>query len=153
MRFFVDLADGAIDMALTGLGHAGDRFVEYRGRHVGYTRLDAPVTHERRFQFDRTSGALRIGDRLEGRGAHHLRWHFHLAPGVAVELADARRFALAAGRVRVWLDVPDGLTATVSPASYSPSYGVRVPCMALDLRASVTLDGDRAWDFALSPHS
>ena len=125
--------------------------VEYRGRHVGYTRLEAPVTHERRFRFDRATGELRIGDRLDGGGAHRLRWHFHLAPDVEVRQVDARRFALASSGVHVELAVPDGLTATVSPAAYSPSYGVRVACSAIDLRAAVTLGRERSWDFVLTP--
>lgn len=130
------------------LSFAGtDRLVEYRGRHVGYTRLEGSVTHERGFQFDRQTGTLRIGDRLEGSGPHTFRWHFHLAPGVAAQQHDARSFVLTSGCVRVRLDVPDDVTGNVSPAWYSPSYGVRLPCSAIDLRASVTLDGVRTWAF------
>lgn len=128
---------------------ATDRSVEYRGRHVGYARLEGGLTHERRFQLERETGTLLIGDRLDGRGSHSFRWHFHLAPGVEVRQPDDRGFVLTAGRVRVRLDVPEGLAGSVSPAWYSPSYGVRLPCSAIDLRASVTLDGVRAWAFAL----
>ena len=126
-----------------------ERFVEYRGRHAGYTRLDPPVTHERRFHFERESGTLLIGDRLEGHGSHILQWHFHLAPGVDVQHQDARRFMLTADGVNVRLQIPEGLDGSVSSAWYSPSYGARVPCAAIDLRAPVTLDGVHTWAFVL----
>ena len=126
-----------------------DCVVEYRGRHVGYTRLENPVVHERRFRFDRKTGRLLIGDHLEGRGIHVLRWHFHIAPGVDVQQQDARRFLLTAAGVTVRLDVPEGLDGSVSSAWYSPSYGVRIPCLAIDLRASVELEGVRTWAFVL----
>ena len=40
---------------------------------------------------------------------------------------------------------PSALLATVSPAWYSPSYGVRLPCVALDLEADEALDGRREY--------
>ena len=46
--------------------------------------------------------------------------------------------------------LPDGVTARVSSAWYSPSYGVRIPCAAIDLEADVALDGLRTWAFSFS---
>jgi hypothetical protein len=131
---------------------ADDRLVEYRGRHSGYTRFDPPVTHERRFRFERATARLAIDDRFEGRGRHMLRWHFHLAPGVAASRVDDG-FLLEAGGIGVALRVPAGAAAAVSNGWYSGSYGVRVACPTIDLREEVELDGECERLFAFVPLS
>ncbi len=130
--------------------------VEYVGRHHGYERLADPVTHERRFRLQKPSGTLTIVDRLSGKGEHELRWHFHLAPGVGAELADpaASTVVLAAGGRQWRLHLPpefDIAIVAIVPAAYSPSYGVKVPCLAIDATARVALDGDREWTFSIEP--
>jgi hypothetical protein len=125
--------------------------VTYRGRHRGYERLASPVTHERTFRFKARRGELTIVDRLSGTGKHNLGWHFHGAPGVKIEAVDARTFRFAAGDLCYRLAVPEGLTASVSSAWYSPSYGVRLACQALDLRAATDLQGEANWTFTLIP--
>jgi hypothetical protein len=127
--------------------------VEYTGRHIGYERLSQPVTHERRFTFDLDRGGLIVHDRLLGTGHHDLRWHFHLAPGVTATPISASTFALTAGSVRVTLVAPEGMMATVSEAYYSPSYGVRQQCLAIDWRARADLSGVREWTFRFEPAS
>jgi hypothetical protein len=121
----------------------------YIGRHHGYERLPEPVTHERRFRFEKTSGALLIVDRLIGRGRHAVRWHFHLAPGVAADRARDATVLLTAPTGRWRLIAPPGLTIAIEAAAYSPSYGVSVPCAALDLAARVDLAGERTWEFSI----
>lgn len=123
--------------------------VEYRGRHHGYTRLPDPVVHERRFRLHRTTGRLEIEDRLHGAGRHQARWHWHLAPGVDAGLRGASARLAAAGTTVV-LAWPEGLDAALSEAWYSPSYGVRVRCLALDLSARIQA-GDSTWRFTISP--
>src|SRR5262249_62300984 len=117
-----------------------------------------PVTHERTFRLLKPSGALVIVDRLSGRGEHDLRWHFHLAPGVSAEPVNETTVVLAASGVRCgaaasracWrLMKPAGLRGSMTPAFYSPSYGVKTPCIAIDMSARVTLDGDRQYDFGI----
>ena len=118
-----------------------DDRLEYRGRHRGYARLPQPVAHDRTFTLSRASGALSILDVLEGQGAHRVRWHFHFAPGVEVVSRGAGRFDIQAARVALTMTTPSELRPTVSAAWYSPSYGVRVPCVALDLECSVRIGG------------
>jgi hypothetical protein len=126
--------------------------VVYHGRHVGYTRLEHPVVHERRFELNRKTGVLAIDDRLEGAGPHKLGWHFHLAPGVEA--------TLGTGAIRLWrketdakwqLTVPANANVRCVPAWYSPSYGVRIPCQALELEAEVALPNDACWHFVITP--
>jgi uncharacterized heparinase superfamily protein len=128
---------------------AGDE-AEYVGRHHGYERLDAPVTHQRTLQLDKATGTLRIADRLEGQGAHDLRWHFHLAPGVVADAAEPCAISLRIADRRWLLRYPDDLHAVITPAAYSPSYGVKVACSAVDLSTRTTLDEARQWLFAIA---
>ncbi|HEX9368659.1 MAG TPA: alginate lyase family protein, partial [Vicinamibacterales bacterium] len=124
---------------------------EYVGRHHGYERLRDPVTHERVIRLQKASGTLEIVDRLSGRGEHDVRWHFHLAPGVGAAPMDATAIALSGQGGRWRLQHPPGLQASIDPAAYSPSYGVKVPCLAVTLSARVALDGERAWAFSITP--
>lgn len=128
----------------------GDAFV-YRGRHIGYTRLEHPVIHERKFELARDNGSLSITDRLEGSGAHKLCWHFHLAPEVEVE-QDAGEILLHQKKAGVhWqLKIPANLGVKCIPAWYSPSYGIRVPCQAIELEAEVVLSNEALWHFAFT---
>ena len=128
-----------------------DGTITYRGRHHGYERLPEPVTHERTFRFMKSSGALVIADRLKGRGRHDLRWHFHLAPGISAERASSTVVSLSAGE-RWWqLTMPPGLQIAVNPAYYSPSYGTKVACLAIDLSLQVVLSGKLTFEFSIVP--
>lgn len=121
--------------------------VEYGGRHRGYERLPEPIVHTRTFRWTRSTGDLEIVDRLEGAGRHRLRWHFHLAPGVTARLDAGGSVALTCGLDRRSLLLPEGLEVAVVPSDYSPSYGVKRPCLAIDAMATVAVDGSREWVF------
>ncbi len=112
----------------------------YVGRHTGYKRIPASATHERRFELDRATGALEVTDRFTGEGECEMRWHFHLAPGVTVTV-EPQYMRFRAGPITVRFEVPAGLTPTIVDALYSPSYGVAVVCQAIDLLATLRLDG------------
>jgi hypothetical protein len=123
--------------------------VEYTGRHHGFERFDQPVTHERSFRLTQ-DGSLVVTDRLTGRGTHDLRWHFHLAPGVGAEVVDSGTVRLSAAG-NIWrLQLPGGLSPSIVDAEYSPSYGVKTPCRAIDATARVTLDGTATWTFSFA---
>jgi hypothetical protein len=122
----------------------------YVGRHTGYERLASKVTHEREFRLTTASGRLSITDRLRGAGRHALRWHFHLAPGVEVEAGGEGRSLLRAGGKEWSLTVPNNLAIAVSGAWYSPSFGVRVPCQALDLSLDTWLSADSTFVFTVT---
>jgi hypothetical protein len=126
-----------------------DDVVQYRGRHRGYARLAEPVVHERTFTVERATGAITIVDRLDGRGVHHLRWHFHFAPGVDVTMPQPGIFDIRRDTVFRRLTGPAELRPVIAPAWYSPSYGVRLPCMALDLDVTASLDGHKEYAFTL----
>lgn len=126
----------------------------YRGRHVGYRRIDSPVVHTRTFVLDLSSGRLRITDLVEGLGQHTLTWRFQLAPDVSVTAEGTSRFALdrpVGGRVV--LSIPDGLEGYVLDGWYSPSYGVRHASKTIELRRRVTLEARAEFLFSLAPAS
>ena len=127
--------------------------VTYVGRHHGYERLPDPVTHERALTLLKPSGELTIVDHLAGRGAHEVRWHFHMAPGVDVERVDVQRAdrctLILAARGRRWrFTIPPDLHLSIEPAWYSPSYGVRTRCLAINLGTRTNLGGSRHWEFS-----
>jgi uncharacterized heparinase superfamily protein len=128
----------------------GDIEAEYVGRHHGYERLDAPVTHQRTFRMDKTSGRLRIIDRVDGTGSHEIRWHFHLAPDVVARVVDERSVTLRTGDEEWVLQWSGDLRPVVAPAKYSPSYGVERPCSAVDLSTTIELLGKQEWEFVIS---
>ncbi len=123
----------------------------YRGRHTGYHRLTAPATHDREFRLSKGTGALTILDRVSGSGSHHLAWHFHIAPGVAVAAAIGGGFTLAAAGRQWHLSAPGRVTASVSDAWYSPSFGVRVPCRAIDFVITDDVSTAPEYGFAIEP--
>jgi uncharacterized heparinase superfamily protein len=123
--------------------------VEYVGRHRGYERLPQPVSHERRFRLNASTGALEIHDRVAGRGAHELCWHFHLAPGVEAHVAGDTAIVLRTSACERTLRIPAGLHAVIEPSEYSPSYGVAVPCRAIRLETAVSLTGSQDFAFDL----
>jgi hypothetical protein len=127
--------------------------LRYRGRHHGYSRLPQPVVHERTFTLARRDGAVTMLDVLTGSGIHRLRWHFHCAPGVEVQAAASGPFDIRLGDLVVQLTPPAGLGGTVGPAWYSPSYGVRMPCVCLDFEVADHLQGRRefTWQIARRP--
>ena len=128
--------------------------VTYLGRHEGYCRLDQPLVHERLFRHEPSSRELLIADRISGSGRHSLKWHFHFAPGVAVSCDDdPRAVALNLAQASFVMILPSGFRPMISPAWYSPSYGVRQACMALDIVAGVDVDGEYRCGFAIVPQN
>jgi len=113
--------------------------IRYTGRHQGYSRLEHPVVHERTFRFRPGDGALLITDRLSGRGNHACLWHFHLAPGVSATPSASGEVLLESVAGRFLFLAPDDMQIVVSDAWYSPSYGVRTPCLAMDVAQAVAV--------------
>jgi len=127
-----------------------DDLADYCGQHIGYRRLDPPVSHQRRFRLHRESGVLLIADELPGCGGHRLQWHFHFAPGVVASRIDDRHYRLEAAGRRFVLSCDQGLGGELSEGLYSPSYGVAQGCRCLDLFCPEVARGD-FWFFVIAP--
>ena len=125
--------------------------LEYTGRHHGYERLDRPVTHERTLRLSKADGTLTIVDRLTGRGEHGVRWHFHLAPGVEANATASDTVRLSARGLTWTLHAPGDLSLSIEDGAYSPSYGVKLFCRVINLRARVAFGDDaRIWSFSIT---
>jgi hypothetical protein len=94
-------------------------------------------------------GSLVIADAFEGRGAHHLRWHFHFAPNVSIAASVPGVLELRTPKTALRMTVPASLRLITGSGWYSPSYGVRVPCATIDLDAPIALDGRLEYTFQL----
>jgi hypothetical protein len=53
----------------------------FEGVHDGYLRLDDPVRHRRRIEFDKRNTRIEVRDTLECREEHFVELHWHLAEG------------------------------------------------------------------------
>ena len=119
----------------------------WSGHHLGYTRLDPVLRHDREVTLDSGERTLRVEDTLTGSTRHTLRLAWHLGPDVVVELADGvaeLSWVDGTDRRRGRLSLPPQLSWTAhrgqtSPVLgwYSPRFGERVP--------STTLVGTAAW--------
>ena len=128
-----------------------DGIVEYVGQHSGYSTPEAPIVHERRFRFDLKSGVLRITDTVTGATTHQLKWHFHFAPGVTPKLDGTQVCVLQSSSITVRLTWTQPAAAAIGDVWYSPSYGARVPCKALDL--SMASGTAAHYDFSFEPQT
>jgi hypothetical protein len=125
--------------------------MRYRGRHRGYTRMPEPVVHERTLTLSRRDSTLTIADVLQGRGTHRLRWHFHLAPGIEASIGLSDGVDIRAGAMVLKMTVSPALRPTVTPGWYSPSYGVRTPCVCLDFDVEERIAGRCEYQFRIAP--
>lgn len=130
---------------------ADEAAFEYTGRHLGYRRLSSPLVHERSFALALNAGTLRIVDRFEGKGRHEMLWRLHLAPGVTASWTSGGNALLQSAGRHYALAAPEELKGRISEGWYSPSYGVRVPCMVLDWYGLIELAGERSFEFELRP--
>lgn len=132
--------------------HADETAVEYHGKHVGYERLHkGKVVHERRFRLLHGPRMLIISDLLDASGIHDLCWHFHLAPGITASIPQAGFCQIETMGQRYTLASLDGLEARLSDVWYSPAYGVRMPCRAMDFVHQLSVPGRTQWGFAIAP--
>jgi hypothetical protein len=124
--------------------------MSYRGRHRGFTRLPQPVIVERTLTLSRMDGSLKIADVLEGQGEHRIGWHFHFAPGVQVTIAADDHIEIQTAALSLGMRIPPALRPRLAAVWYSPSYGVRQPCVALDLVCDQHLDGRHEYGFQIA---
>ena len=59
----------------------------FEGVHDGYLRLDDPVLHRRRIEFDKRDMRIEVRDALECREEHFVETHWHLAEGCTVQVS------------------------------------------------------------------
>lgn len=65
-----------------------DRESIFEGEHTGYQRLEHPVLHRRRIEYDKRTREWKITDCVEGIGRHHIEVFFHFDIGIPIEYCD-----------------------------------------------------------------
>jgi hypothetical protein len=120
----------------------------FAGGHSGYERLPQAVQVRRLVALDRRAPRVLVIDTIEGAGAHHLHWRFHLDPRVVVERRDGDVCLRHRDR-EVWLMPVDGDSVVeIVPGWVSPSYGVKHPTSTVSCVAETALPVTRTWLFA-----
>jgi hypothetical protein len=80
----------------------------FEGAHDGYLRLDDPVIHRRRIEFDKPAMRIAVSDVLECACEHLVELHWHLAESSTAVVA-GRRVDIRCANVRVRIDCPPEL--------------------------------------------
>lgn len=84
----------------------------FEGLHDGYLRLDDPVIHRRRIEFDKPGMRMAVSDVLECAREHSVELFWHLAEGCATRL-HGRGVEIARAKVRVRIECPPELEPPV----------------------------------------
>jgi Heparinase II/III-like protein/Heparinase II/III N-terminus len=106
--------------------------------HSGYRRLLPPVSHWRRFGFDKCANTLEVTDTLRGTGEHNAEWNFHFDHGIDVERKSDSLFLAYSGDVTVQITVTSThpLHSTIEEGWVSRSYGTKLPAKILKLQGT-----------------
>lgn len=125
------------------------------GEHHGYQRLDPPVIHRRRIEWERSANRLTIADTMTAPAGPlpPMRWTFMLHPDCRVERLEGGVALVRRPDLQIRFMATHG-NWQAEPGWYSPSYGVKQECAVLSIelnpggaRNSVTLtwrSGDRS---------
>lgn len=103
--------------------------------HSGYERLKMPITHNRKFEFDKKKQELKIADSFIGEGKHTIEWNFHFSPEVEVKKSDDKIIAIVKGKT-LTMRLPLELTADakIQEGEVSFSYGVKQKAPVLTIQ-------------------
>ena len=128
--------------------------VEYIGHHKGYEGLPESLNHERLFRLWKTTNILMIQDQLSGSGNHALQWNFHLDPEVKIEEVEENLYLLQSSNVAMWFGWYGGKsepTSHIVESWYSPSYGVKKPCKAIEMNLLIDVGQCQQFSFFCIP--
>ena len=118
----------------------------FEAEHDGYRRLQDPVTHLRRIEFDPAKKTLRVTDRLECKGTHDVALHWHVAEGISAQ-PDSTGVQLVGGKVRARISLANaaGFACRVARGEDSPILGwlsrrfdEKQPCSVVQWRGRIT---------------
>ncbi|HMH18897.1 MAG TPA: alginate lyase family protein [Burkholderiales bacterium] len=80
----------------------------FEGVHDGYLRLDDPVRHRRRIEFDKRNTRIEVRDTLECREEHFVELHWHLAEGCEARVS-GHAVELDRANLRIRVECPSEL--------------------------------------------
>jgi len=100
-----------------------DEFVEVRGSHDGYQRLQDPVTHTRNLRLVKRSRALLITDHLECRACHDIELVFHFGEQCQIRPSGSHSFEVVNGNKRLAIQLDSRLEPKLYRGSETPIFG------------------------------
>jgi hypothetical protein len=111
--------------------------------HDGYSRLPQPVIH-RRWAFHRKSKFCLVRDVATGDGQHQLDLRWHLAPGLAAEVAGhSVRIQDSGGQcLNIQFLATNPWSCQIDPGWISPAYGAKQPISVVHLAATSSLPAE-----------
>lgn len=80
----------------------------FEGVHDGYLRLDDPVLHRRRIEFDKRNMRIQVSDMLQCAGEHSVELHWHLAESCVARVS-GHGVEVVCGRLRLRIECPPEL--------------------------------------------
>jgi hypothetical protein len=109
--------------------------------HAGYRRLPDPVTHRRRFRFEKADGYLVVEDELDGVMPHDLEIALGLDAGCAPAISRAGEIFVSCGEAAALAILSQGLGAapTAEPRFVSRRYGQKTPSTGIVWRVRAAL--------------
>jgi hypothetical protein len=91
--------------------------------HYAYTRLADPVTHNRKFVFNKATHFFNIVDTISGNGIHTATLSLHFAPDIRVEQKEKNIVHIIGAKNSLAIESSHELK--IMPCEISESYGVR----------------------------
>ncbi|MBM4174851.1 MAG: hypothetical protein FJ213_01580 [Ignavibacteria bacterium] len=104
--------------------------------HYGYTRLESPVVHRRKFEFEKKINGLTIIDSLQGESEHKVDLFIHFHPDVEVSQTNAAEFKLSHSDTILSLKIQTRMKdydIKIEECNYSKSYGKITKSLKLHL--------------------
>ncbi|MDD2231090.1 MAG: alginate lyase family protein [Candidatus Cloacimonetes bacterium] len=65
-----------------------DKTVQYEGEHDGYRKLNHPIVHRRKIEYDKNDRSWIITDKLMGSGVHYVELYLHFDIGIDIRYSD-----------------------------------------------------------------
>jgi hypothetical protein len=66
--------------------------------HHGYARLDKPISHRRRIEFDKQHRYWLVEDKVFGSDEHIFKFRFHVAPGLVTSVGETGTVTISASQ-------------------------------------------------------
>ncbi|SMC26715.1 Uncharacterized conserved protein, heparinase superfamily [Desulfacinum hydrothermale DSM 13146] len=120
-----------------------DGALVFEGAHDGYRHLQGAPIHHRRVVWHR--GEIRIEDRVEGRGQHHVESRLHIHPDLEVHRDGPAIVVKEAGRRIAVLVSLCPAPVHVEQGWYCPEFGLRLECPVVVTRWKGRLPYDGGW--------
>jgi hypothetical protein len=102
--------------------------------HYGYSRLDQPITHRRRVDFDKKQRVWIVEDNVIGSGEHVFKFRFHIAPGLESSRGETGTVTIASDQTGARLlivPLDEEWPIEIEPRWTSRDYGAKIASVSI----------------------